>query len=314
MKVSIVIPTYNSATFLADTVRSVQAQTLTDWELFIIDGGSTDDTAAIAQSFSHADARITWHTRMGGVAISRNYGAQLAKADFVAFLDSDDRWLPARLATHVQHLEQHPNIGISYSRAEFIQVDGTPTGTVSNNRLNAVQPYHFLYVNPTITMSNIVVRRQIIATIPMNESLSYSEDLDWIFCVMVSGGWQIAGIDQILLQYRTNPNGLSSKLQQMESGWMQFIENARQQAPVLVEQHFAAAQAAQLKYLARRALRLKCAPQISTDFMSRALQSDWTLLFREPKTLLLALVIYSLFLTKIWRPHHAKSIRHHSGL
>lgn len=307
MIVSVVIPTYNSGAFLTETLQSVQQQTLTDWELLIIDGGSTDDTLAIVQQFCGADTRIALHTQHGGVAFSRNRGAQLAKGEFIAFLDSDDRWHPDRLATHVADLKNYPKVGISYSRAEFINADGSPTGTISNNLLNNVSPHHFLYINPTITMSNIVVRKQVLETVLMDEAMSYSEDIDWIFRVMVVGGWQLKGIDRPLLQYRTNPGGLSSKLHHMEAGWNQFIENARTLVPDLVNQHYAAAKAAQLKYLARRALRLKGPPSVSADFMTRSLQADWTILLKDPiKSILLTIAIYGLSLITFGNPNRTK--------
>ena len=304
MTVSIVIPTYNSARFLAETLASVQQQTLTNWEILIIDGGSTDGTAALAQRFCQTDERIHWHTQSGGVAISRNYGVRLAQYPLVAFLDSDDCWHPERLSAHVAHLDRNPNLAISYSRAEFIHPDSSPTGTVSNNRLQRVEPHHFLAVNPIISMSNIVVRQAVATTIPMNETMSYSEDIEWVFRVMLAG-WQVAGLDRVLLQYRINPNGLSAQLYQMEAGWEQFIAIARRHAPDLVEHYYSSARAAQLRYLARRALRLECPPAVSADFLSRALQSDWTLLLKAPKTILLALAIYTLPLTTLWRPRHA---------
>lgn len=305
MTVSIVIPTYNSARFLEQTLRSVQQQTLTNWDAIIIDGGSNDGTAAIAQRYCETDSRFSWHEVRGGVAVSRNTGVQISQQKYVAFLDSDDLWMPERLAVHIEYLEQHPQVAISYSRAEFIHPDGTPTGTVSNNRLNGVCPKDFLAINPTITMSNVVVRQAVAAAIPMNETMSYSEDIEWIFRIMVSGGWQVTGLDRVLLQYRINPNGLSAQLYQMEAGWEQFVVSARGLAPQLVEQHYAAARAAQLRYLARRSLRLRVSPQVSADFLTRSIQSDWTLLFKAPKTLLLAFVVYGRSLTALGGFHYA---------
>ncbi len=305
MTVSVVIPTYNSACFLERTLQSVQRQTLTDWDAFIIDGGSTDSTATIAQRYCQTDRRFSWHEVRGGVAVSRNTGVRLSQQKYVAFLDSDDIWMAERLAAHVGHLERHPTVAISYSRAEFIHPDDTSTGTVSRNRLSDIRPEDFLAINPTITMSNVVVRRAVATAIPMNETMSYSEDIEWIFRMMVAGGWQVAGLDQVLLQYRINPNGLSAQLYQMEAGWEQFVASARELAPQLVGQHYAAARAAQLRYLARRSLRLRVSPEVSADFLTRSLQSDWTLLFKAPKTLLLALAIYGRSLTILGRPSHA---------
>ena len=304
MTVSVVIPTYNSAQFIEQTLQSVQRQTLTDWEALIIDGGSTDETAAIVARYAKADPRFSWHCRHGGVAVSRNAGVQMARYPYVAFLDSDDIWMPERLSALVDPLNRDPQLAISYSRAEFVHFDGASMGTVSTNRVQGVRPEHFLAINPTITMSNIVVRREVAAAIPMDETMSYSEDIEWIFRLMVTGGWAVAGLDQVLLQYRINPNGLSAQLYQMEAGWEQFVAAARKIAPDLVQQHYATARAAQLRYLARRSLRLRVAPTVSADFLTRALRSDWTLLLKAPKTAALALVVYGRALTTLGNPHH----------
>ncbi len=98
--VSVVVPTYNRGRFLPDAIRSVQAQTLADWELIIVDDGSTDETRDVLAPFLAADSRLSFVSNAGasGPGGARNTGIRAAKADAIAFLDSDDRWFPAKLA------------------------------------------------------------------------------------------------------------------------------------------------------------------------------------------------------------------------
>jgi hypothetical protein len=135
--------------------------------------------------------------------------------------------------------------------------------------------------------------------------MSYSEDLELLLRVMCTGDWEIAGINQVLTRYRTSSAGLSSHLYRMEAGWNQLVENAKIYAPQLVEDHFSLAQALHLRYLARRAFRLHLPAEVGVDFMTRALVSDWRLLFHQSHRTLLTLgavfgglVMEKMFLTQ----------------
>ncbi|WP_413172286.1 hypothetical protein [Anabaena azotica] len=99
-----------------------------------------------------------------------------------------------------------------------------------------------------------------------------------------------AGINLVLTRYRTSSAGLSSNLYRMEAGWNQLVQKAKIYAPQLVEDHFALAQALHLRYLARRAFRLHLPAEVGVDFMTRALASDWRLLFHQPRRSLLTLI------------------------
>lgn len=104
-KVSIIIPSYNRAGLLGRALRSVQAQTYASWELLIIDDGSNDNTKELVEEFCKSDKRIRYFKpwdRNKGVSASRNYGIKLSKGELIAFLDSDDEWLVAKLEKQVE--------------------------------------------------------------------------------------------------------------------------------------------------------------------------------------------------------------------
>ena len=98
-EVSIIMPAYNAARFIEDAIRSVQAQTLTDWELLIIDDASADNTGEIVSQLQQKDARILYHRveRIGSPAGVRNAGLKRAQGRFIAFLDADDLYYPDTL-------------------------------------------------------------------------------------------------------------------------------------------------------------------------------------------------------------------------
>src|SRR5215204_696893 len=96
--VSVIMPAYNAGRYIAESVRSVQAQTFGGWELVVVDDGSADDTGEVVRRFAAADARVRYVRRPnGGQAAARNTGLAEARAPFVAFLDADDLWLPEKL-------------------------------------------------------------------------------------------------------------------------------------------------------------------------------------------------------------------------
>lgn len=295
--ISIVMPTYNAAKFIHQTIQSVLNQSLSDFEYLILDDGSSDRSLAIAREYALGDRRIQVFSHPNqGVSATRNRGIKLARGSFIAFLDADDIWFPDKLAAHVEHFQSNPSLAVSFSRVEFMTLNGEPTGQVSTSRLFHLKPEDFLYENPTSTMSNPVARAEVFAQVGgFAEDMSYCEDLEWLFRVICHQRqglrpWQIEGVDRILVYYRASPAGLSASLYQMESGWDELIDRASKYAPDLVQQHYGLARAVHLRYLARRALRLDLPPKVGFDFMHRAIASDWRIFFKEPRRTVLTLL------------------------
>lgn len=127
--VSIITPTYNCGRFIAETIRSVQAQTYTNWEMLIVDDCSTDDTEAIVNQFIANDPRIHYlrNKQNSGAALTRNYGLREARGRWIAFLDSDDLWLPTKLERQIQFMEQN-NYAFTYHEYEEIDEESQRLG------------------------------------------------------------------------------------------------------------------------------------------------------------------------------------------
>lgn len=119
--VSIIMPSYNTAKFISETIESVLAQTYTNWELIIVDDCSTDDTDAVVRPYL-ADDRIRYikNEKNSGAAVSRNRALREAKGKWIAFLDSDDLWLPEKLEKQIAFMEQN-NCRFSYTN--YIEID-----------------------------------------------------------------------------------------------------------------------------------------------------------------------------------------------
>ncbi|HIK55763.1 MAG TPA: glycosyltransferase family 2 protein [Synechococcales cyanobacterium M55_K2018_004] len=297
--ISVVMPAYNASAFLAEAIASVIHQTFTDWELLIIDDGSTDETGAIATAFQQQDSRIRLLTQSNqGVSRARNQGIASARGELIAFLDSDDRWLPEALERHIQHFQNNPELGVSFARVRLIERGGRPTSVITPIKHSPLEASDCLYENPTVTASNLVVRRGVFqAAGNFDAAMSYSEDLEWLFRVLADTAWQVRGIPWVLVEYRLTGWGLSSELSNIEAGWNYLMQKARINHAALVNAHFALAQATHLRYLARQSLRLRVPAKTGVDLLNRAFQSSGKIVLRNPRrTVLVAIAVYGKFL------------------
>jgi glycosyltransferase involved in cell wall biosynthesis len=120
--VSIITPNWNCAKFVRDTIKSVQNQTYTNWEMIIVDDCSTDESETIIKSFLIEDNRIKFirNEKNSGAAISRNYALREAKGKWIAFLDSDDLWTPDKLEKQLKFMVEN---GYKFSYTKYIEID-----------------------------------------------------------------------------------------------------------------------------------------------------------------------------------------------
>ncbi len=113
---SIVVPAFNAAATLPETLDSLSAQSFGDFEIIVVDDGSTDGTAAVAEAHAKGDRRVRIVQQNNrGLAGARNTGIAHARGALIGFCDSDDRWMPDKLDAHVLHLATSPHVGLSYA-------------------------------------------------------------------------------------------------------------------------------------------------------------------------------------------------------
>jgi hypothetical protein len=250
---SVIVPVYNAAATVAATVRSVLDQTDGDFELILIDDGSTDASLARMLDLANLDERIrVLSTPNAGVAETRNLGASLARGALLAFLDADDIWRPTKLAAHRALHAANPDIGVSYAQISFLEAGTTPGGAARTTSTVPAAPLgvaDLIGENPVCTASNIVVTRICFDTVGgFDATMRHAEDQEWLARVAACT-FPIVGIDQLLVEYRLSPAGLSSDLTSMFSGWRRMVA----QHGDSIDQ--GAAEAVFCRYLARRALR-----------------------------------------------------------
>lgn len=235
MQVSVVIPTYNGARFLAKTVESVRAQTLTDWELVIVDAGSTDDTPKLARSIAEQDARIRLlQQKHGTVAAMRNVGLEAISPDapYITFLNHDELWKPDALPLLIGALERDPDLTAAHSMAAFIDEEGRPSAPGEAERLTkdreacvdgqivswapnlpttlAVQALH----NPIYTPGQVVIRRSALKQAgPFDLAVSPADDYDLWLRLCILG--DMAYVDQVLLRCRRRAENMTHQMGRM---------------------------------------------------------------------------------------------------
>ncbi len=198
--VSIILPTYNRAHYLKEAIESVLTQTYQDWELLIIDDGSTDETRSVAQSYVERDSRISYHYHSNqGVSAARNVGIQLARGRYVAFLDDDDLWQPEKLAWQLEALAQHPETPWLFGDGQLIDDHGTVLRPVLPQRRSAFSTWvkDYQTANPNVSagpfysvmltgnclaVPTVLIERDCFTHVGLfNESYHVAEDYDmWL--------------------------------------------------------------------------------------------------------------------------------------
>lgn len=144
--VSIVMPMYNCARFVAQSIESVLSQTYPHWELLIVDDVSTDNSVEIVNEYASRDERIRLlcNATNSGAAESRNYALREAKGKWIAFLDSDDLWMPEKLEKQIRFMEEN-GYHFSYTQYRQISEDGDPLGVLCTGPKKVTKALLFAY-------------------------------------------------------------------------------------------------------------------------------------------------------------------------
>ncbi len=216
--VSIIMPTYNSEKYISETVESVLKQTYTNWEILIVDDGSTDNTNLLIQSYISKEPRIK-HISLGynsgKPARGRNVGISNSSGKYIAFLDSDDIWHPDKLEMQVKQMESQKDIGLSYVLYSCLCDDGNIKGIFPRaKRRFRGHIFKPLYRSSFIYNSSIMVRADVfneIGLLDEDPRLIAGEDYDMLLRISL-----VRKVDYInsspLLIYRKRLDSVSKGL------------------------------------------------------------------------------------------------------
>ena len=206
-KVSVVIPTYNSAQFIVETLESVFAQTYKDYEVIVVDDGSTDNTKEVLKPYM---SRIRYiYKENGGPASARNEGIKNARGEYIAFLDSDDLWLPEKLEKQVEYFEQYPDVVLVSTDRIRLVGNRLIRGRKKCKRVSNDAFINLWWCN-SIVNSSVMVRRfcfDKVGVFDESEEIISAEDLEmWL---RIAREHKVGYIDQALTIYRVHKDGIS---------------------------------------------------------------------------------------------------------
>lgn len=196
--VSVVIPVFNGASFVAEAVASVRTQTVKDVEIIVVDDGSTDGTQAVLTKLQRT-AGITWIQQdHGGPARSRNRGIEAAHGQYVALLDCDDVWLPEKLEAQMEIMRRQPEVGVVHTDFEIVDANGIVLQRISAQHSD--EPLVQAFAGGHIALpSTILIDRRVLTKVgALNPDLYGSEDSD--LAIRLYAATKFECVDRVLVR------------------------------------------------------------------------------------------------------------------
>lgn len=223
IKVSVIIPAYNQAHYLDEAIKSVFAQTYQDYEIVVVNDGSTDDTETVAQRYGERIRYVAQENR--GLAGARNTGVREARGELVALLDSDDLWLPRYLETMVSLADEHSQADVFFCAARCMDQEGRDLSQVVGYQ--EVEPgnlYKTLLRSNFIIPSTVTARRSTIQQAGyFDQTLRSCEDWE-LWLRLLPAGSTFRGVATVLARYRIHGSSLSTNVAKMQSSYRSVVE------------------------------------------------------------------------------------------
>ena len=203
--VSIITPAFRAASFIGETIKSVIAQTYPNWEMLIAEDCSPDDTREVIRQWALVEPRVRLVAmeRNGGPALARNAALELAEGRWIAFLDSDDLWLPDKLERTIAQAQAH-QAALVFTGFRRLSADGSTTGRYVS--VPSTLSYRQLLGNTAIATSTVLLDRNVVGEVRMKKT--YYDDFDcWL--QILKRGHLAFGLDDDLMRYRVMNQSVS---------------------------------------------------------------------------------------------------------
>lgn len=206
MKVSIIVPTFNRAEMLKETLDSIFKQTIQDFEIIIVDNCSVDDTGSIVKSYKDQRIKYFKNQNNGILAINMNYGMKKAKGKYIAFCDDDDLWMPDKLEKQLVEFEKDEKIGLVCTNGMNFNENGN-YGLVHKNSLDDNEfKFESLILRNPIINSSILIKKSVIDDVGMmDEEPEIFGSEEYSLWIRTAKKYKIRYIDLPLMKYRTHP-------------------------------------------------------------------------------------------------------------
>lgn len=221
-KVSIITPTYNCGEYIGETIESVLNQTYQEWEMIIVDDCSTDNTKEIVKEYCKQDMRIKYYVfeENFGAAVARTKAMELATGKYVAFLDSDDLWMPDKLEKQIIFMKVN-NYNITCTAYEQIDEKGLSLDKVIKTKHKT--DYNGVLLSCPIGNSTVIYNAEILGKFVVPNIRKRNDDALWL--QMLRKEKYIYGMPNVLMKYRVRPNSISSnKVKLLKYHWQLYRE------------------------------------------------------------------------------------------
>lgn len=251
--ISVVIPAYNAEATIVETVNSVLAQTYTNFELIIINDGSSDRTLDLLQNI--ADSRIKIFTyENAGLSTARNRGVERSQGEFISFLDADDCWTPNKLELQIAALEINHQAALAYSWVYFqyeTEADSyaDTSVTYTGNIYAQLLLKNFLHNG-----SNALIRKRIIDEVGLFDPQLKAVE-DWDFYLRIAAKYEFILVPEVQIIYRQSASSMTGNIQLMEHYLKLVIARAYETAPAKLQYLRAQSLGWTYKYLAQQYLK-----------------------------------------------------------
>lgn len=259
--ISVVLPVYNGETTVAATVESVLGQDYEDFELLIVNDGSTDHTLDLLAGID--DPRIGIHTfENRGLAASRNRGIRLAGGDFVSFIDADDLWTRDKLRKQLHALTAVPDAGMAYSLTDCIDSSGNYLGPGSHVAQSGRIYEQLLIRNFIESGSNPLIPRRVFDELgEFDERLNAAED--WDFFLRVAYAYPVVCVPEAQILYRIHSHAMSSNIERQKLACFRVFASALERIQSCSERDRVdrAGRANLYRYFARRVITTAASPR-----------------------------------------------------
>lgn len=207
-RVSVIVPVYNGWRYLGAAIDSILGQTFPDFELLVVDDGSTDGSREIARAYTDPRIRLISNETNLGESRTRNRGIQLARGAYIAMLDSDDIAYPQRLARQVAFLERNPDHALIGSWKRSMDAQGQPLRTPGQRFVRAEEIRAWALFLCPISHSSVMARAGVLRAHPYCERFRLCADFE-LFVRLLASGHKLANVPEVLICYRKHANGLS---------------------------------------------------------------------------------------------------------
>lgn len=208
MKVSVIVPTYNRADLLRETIDSILNQTFKDFELIIVDNYSTDDTEKVIKSYKDKRIRYFKNHNNGIVAVNRNFAIKKSKGEYIALCDDDDLWLPQKLEKQLLEFEKGEQIGLVCTNG--FSFDETGEHRKMLKSMSGYFSFEDLLINNTIICPSVMVKKSVLEDVGIfDESREIFTGEDYELWLRIAKKYKIRYLGTPLVKYRTHAGALN---------------------------------------------------------------------------------------------------------